>query len=125
MEKAEEFINQEEMIRMYAERDAKPKEQVKKKEFSRGEGASSRGRSSKKGEKLPEKKKPVAERDYNFTPLNTTVAEIYTLVKSSLRPPKKMMPPQKNATCIGTVTITRIMATRRRIACLSAGKLKG
>jgi ribonuclease HI len=96
MEKAEEFINQEEMMRMYAERDSKPKEQVKKKEFSRGEGAPNRGKGPKKGEKLPEKKKPAAERDYNFTPLNTTVAEIYTIVKSSLRPPKKMhAPPEK------------------------------
>ena len=43
MEKAEEFIRQEEMMRMYAEREAKPKEQIKKKEFRRGEGASSQG----------------------------------------------------------------------------------
>jgi hypothetical protein len=101
MEKAEEFINQEEMVRMYAERDAKPKEQAKKKEFRRGEGASSHGRSSKKGEKLPEKKKPIAEREYNFTPLNTTVAEIYTLIKKDpgLRRPEKMQaPPEKRDT---------------------------
>jgi hypothetical protein len=51
MEKAEEFINQEETMRMYAEREAKPKEQTKKKESHKGKGASSQWKSSKKSSK--------------------------------------------------------------------------
>jgi hypothetical protein len=40
MDKAEEFISQEETMRVYAEREAKPKEQDKKKEPQKGERAS-------------------------------------------------------------------------------------
>jgi hypothetical protein len=98
MEKAEEFINQEEMVRMYAERDAKPKEQAKKKEFRKGEGASSQGKSSKKDAKPFEKKKPITEREYNFTPLNSSVTEVFMQIRKDpdLRRPEKMQaPPEK------------------------------
>jgi hypothetical protein len=98
MEKAEEFISQEEMMRMYAEREAKPKEQIKKKESHKGEGASNQWKNSKKSSKRPEKGKPIAEREFNFTPLNTSVVEVFMNIRDDpgLKQPEKMRaPPEK------------------------------
>jgi hypothetical protein len=124
MEKAEEFISQEEMMRMYAEREAKPKEQIKKKEFRKGEGASNQGKSSKKGPKLPEKSKPITEREYNFTPLNTSVAEVFMQIRNDpgLKRPEKMRPLQKSGACVSTVTTIKTMAMRPKIASLYGWK---
>jgi hypothetical protein len=86
------------MVRMYAQRDAKPKEQSKKKEFRKGEEASSQGKSSKKNVKPFEKKKPIIEREYNFTPLNSSVTEVFMQIQKDpdLRRPEKMQaPPEK------------------------------
>jgi hypothetical protein len=71
-----------EMMRMYAEREAKPKEQIKKKESHKGEGASNQWKNSKKSSKRPEKGKPLTKREFNFTPLNTSVVEVFMQIRN-------------------------------------------
>jgi hypothetical protein len=98
MEKLEEFISQEEMMRMYAGREAKPNEQIKKKEPHKGEGASSQWKSSKKSSKRLKKGKPLTEQEFKFTPMNASVVEVFMQIphdRGLKRPEKMRAPPEK------------------------------